>query len=148
VSLMQLSVVGYVGCDVQFRSSRSGTSVASFRVASTPRYYDRSKGRWADGQTTWLTVVCYRSLAHHVASSLQKGDPVVAVGRLCTQAWTRPDGTPAQREVLEAMALGHDLARGTSAFRKTPRLAESGDESMDVGAVIDDAEQAPSGRAA
>ena len=138
---IQLSVVGYVGCDVQFRTSRSGTDVASFRVASTPRYFDRAKGRWTDGQTTWLTVVCYRLLAQHVSSSVQKGDPVVAVGRLRTQTWTRQDGTPAQREVLEAVALGHDLARGTSAFRKAPRLADQSDDSVDVGAVIDVVEQ-------
>lgn len=138
---IQLSIVGYVGGDVQFRTSRSGTDVASLRVASTPRYYDRAKGRWTDGQTTWLTVVCYRLLAQHVSSSIQKGDPIVAVGRLRTQSWTRQDGTPAQREVLEAVALGHDLCRGTSAFRKMPRLADSTDDSVDVGAVIDEVEQ-------
>jgi hypothetical protein len=61
VTDIQVSVVGYVGCDVQFRTSRNGTDVASFRVASTPRYFDQAKGRWTDGQTTWLTVVCYRA---------------------------------------------------------------------------------------
>jgi len=141
VTEIQLSVVGYVGCDVQFRTSRSGTDVASFRVASTPRYFDRAKGRWTDGQTTWLTVVCYRLLAQHVSSSVQKGDPIIAVGKLRTQAWTRQDGTPAQRDVLQAAAVGHDLARGTSAFRKAPLLSEQSDDSVDVGAVIDVVEQ-------
>ena len=143
MSEIQLSVVGNVGCDVQFRAGRTGPDVASFRVASTRRYYDGGKGRWADGSTTWLTVVCYRSLAQHVASSVQKGDPVVAVGQLRTQTWTRQDGSPGQREVLEAVALGHDLARGTSAFRRTQRSADAADESVDIGAVIEEVEQSP-----
>ena len=142
MSEIHLSVVGNVGGDVQFRTGRNGTDVASFRVASTPRYYDRRKDRWSDGQTTWLTVVCYRSLAQHVASSVQKGDPVLAVGKLRTQTWTRPDGSAASREVLEAAAVGHDLARSTSAFRRTRRAVEPADESTDIGAVIEEVEQA------
>jgi single-strand DNA-binding protein len=142
VSEIQLSIVGYVGGDVQSRTGRTGTDVASFRLAATPRYYDRAKGGWTDGVTTWLTVVCYRSLAKHVAASVKKGDPVLAVGRLRTQSWTRRDGSAATRDVLEAVALGHDLTRGTSVFRKTPRPAEGADEAGEVGAVIEDAEQA------
>ena len=64
-------MTGYVGGEVEIR--RSNVAVASFRLASTPRI--RRGGEWVDGQTTWITVTCFRTLAEHVATSVQKGRP-------------------------------------------------------------------------
>ena len=58
-------ITGYVGTDVELRPT---SGVASFRVASTPRY--RKNGDWVDGNATWLTVTCWRNLAEHAAKSI------------------------------------------------------------------------------
>ncbi len=107
-----ITITGYVGTEVE---ARAGGAVAKFRLASTPRV--KSKGEWGDGATTWIEVACFRSLAEHVLSSVRKGDPVVAVGRLRTNTWEK-DGQSFERLVLEAEVVGHDLNRGTSAFRR------------------------------
>ena len=46
-----LSVVGNVVNDVDLRFTPSGEAVASFRVASTTRRFDRNNQRWIVGDT-------------------------------------------------------------------------------------------------
>lgn len=122
---------GYVGGEVEFRHNTVAT--ASFRLACTPRI--RRAGDWTDGETTWLTVTCFRSLAEHAASSVRKGDPVVVIGRLRTQVWTK-DGTQQERTVLEALTIGHDLTKGTSAFNRSERAQVPEDRDSELAEVI------------
>ncbi|HKX14264.1 MAG TPA: single-stranded DNA-binding protein [Propionibacteriaceae bacterium] len=112
----QVHITGYAGTEVEVRGN--GT-VSAFRLACTPRI--RTKSGWSDGNTTWIEVACFRTLAQHVAQSVRKGDPVVVVGKLRTNVWEK-DGQTHERLVLEADMVGHDLNRGTSAFRRPPRL--------------------------
>jgi len=116
-----ISIAGNVATDLRFVRSERGTPLASFRLASTARRYDRSQGGWVDGRTTFVTVVCWRSLAENVAGSLRKGEPVVVMGRLRVEPWQRDDGRSGTTVEVEAQAVGHDLSRGTSAFRRTRR---------------------------
>ena len=113
----QVHITGYAGTEVE---SRGNGTVSAFRLACTPRI--RTKSGWTDGNTTWIEVACFRTLAQHVAQSVHKGDPVLVVGKLRTNVWEK-DGQTYERLVLEADMVGHDLNRGTSAFQRTPRLA-------------------------
>ena len=58
-----LSVVGNVVNDVDLRFTPSGEAVASFRVASTTRRFDRNSERWIDGDTHDFTVSCWQKTA-------------------------------------------------------------------------------------
>ncbi len=114
-----ICAVGNVATRPVFRELASGAS-ARFRLAVTSRYWDREKNTWTDGHTNFFTVWANRQLATNVTASLDIGDPVVVQGRLKVrsevregQSWTSAD--------IDALAIGHDLARGTSAFRRTPR---------------------------
>ncbi|MGH3490232.1 MAG: single-stranded DNA-binding protein [Actinopolymorphaceae bacterium] len=71
--------------------------------------------------TQAVTVVCWRALAENVAASLHKGEPVVATGRLRVEPWEKDDGRTGTSVEVEAQVVGHDLSRGTSAFRRTRR---------------------------
>ena len=102
----------------------------SFRLATTPRYFDRGRGVWAEGRTEWLTVKVFRDAALTVASSVQKGQPVGVHGRLKTEEWVGESG-PRSGLVLEATALGHDLTRGRASFVRVTRRAE--EPGADVG---------------
>ncbi len=115
----QIWMTGNVGGEVEYRQVRDDLAFASFRLASTPR--TRKAGDWMNGETTWIGVTCSRSLAEHVKSSISKGDPVVVVGRLRTTRWTDQQGVDQERMIIEATSIGHDLSRGTSAFRKAIR---------------------------
>lgn len=115
----QIWMTGNVGGEVEYRQVRDDLAFASFRLACTPR--TRKAGDWVDGETTWIGVTCSRSLADHVKSSIGKGDPVIVVGRLRTTRWTDNQGVDQERMIIEATSIGHDLSRGTSAFRKAIR---------------------------
>jgi single-strand DNA-binding protein len=131
-------MTGYVGGDVEFRNNTVAT--ASFRLACTPRI--RRAGDWSDGETTWITVTCFRSLAEHAASSVRRGDPVIVVGRLRTQVWVK-DGLQQERTVLEALTIGHDLTRGTSAFHRNERPQVPEDRDTELAEVIASVESQP-----
>jgi single-stranded DNA-binding protein len=80
----QVHVTGYAGTEVE---TRGNGTVSAFRLACTPRI--RTKTGWSDGNTTWIEVACFRTLAQHVAQSVRKGDPVLVVGKLRTNIWER-----------------------------------------------------------
>ena len=113
-----VQMTGYAGTEVDVRGSGS---VAAFRLACTPRIRGKG-GQFSDGNTTWIDVTCFRSLATHVAASVRKGDPVIVVGRLRTSVWEK-DGQTRERIGLEAETVGHDLTRGTAIFRRAPRVS-------------------------
>jgi single-strand DNA-binding protein len=73
-------------------------------------------------------------LALHVRDAVRRGDPLVVIGKLKTEEWTKDDARYS-RMVLEALAVGHDLNRGVSLFRKTTRQAE---HHAPAGAPLDD----------
>ncbi|MFJ7332527.1 single-stranded DNA-binding protein [Streptomyces sp. NPDC101110] len=108
--------VGRVATQPVYRETASGPS-ARFRLAVTARYWDREKNTWTDGHTNFFTVWANRQLATNTAASLTVGEPVIVQGRLKVrtdvregQSWTSAD--------IDAVAIGHDLAWGTAAFRR------------------------------
>jgi single-strand DNA-binding protein len=119
VNETHVTLVGNIASEVRSTTSREGTAIASFRLASTTRRFERGRG-WADVDTLFVTVVCWRQLAESVAASCAKGDPVVVTGRLRVRQWTADDGRAGTAVELEAQTAGHDLARGTSVFTRTP----------------------------
>jgi single-strand DNA-binding protein len=116
-----MTVSGWVGSNPEFHSGHVPRSDrVTFRLASTARFFDRSQGGYRDQETVWLRVKAWRDLAHNIAASVHVGEPVVVVGRLRTNTYT-VDGESKQYQELEASTVGHDLALGTSMFRRTPR---------------------------
>jgi single-strand DNA-binding protein len=115
-----LCVVGNVATQPVCRETALGTSVR-FRLAVTSRYWDREKNEWTDGHTNFFTVWARRSLAANVASSVSVGDPVLVQGRLKVRTERTEQGENRTWADIDAVAVGHDLARGTSAFRRGTR---------------------------
>ncbi|MFC8722982.1 single-stranded DNA-binding protein [Kitasatospora sp. NPDC057198] len=112
-----VTMVGNAASGVTYRETAGGVSVANFRFAARERRYDRERGDWADGATTWVTVVAWRRLAVNLVSSVNKGDPLLVSGRLRVREWEQEGNRRVEVEI-DARSVGHDLARGTSAFRR------------------------------
>ncbi|MCC9306323.1 single-stranded DNA-binding protein [Kitasatospora sp. RB6PN24] len=115
-----VTMIGNVASPVQYGQTAGGIPMANFRLASTERRYDRGRAEWVDGDTLWVTVLAWRGLASNVVSSLGKGDPVVVSGRLRVREW-EDEGKRRSVVEIDARAIGHDLGRGTSAFRPSVR---------------------------
>lgn len=121
-----MTIVGNVVDSPKLRRTKSGHFVANFRVASTPRRFDREKNAWVDGDTLFVSVTCWRALGENVAQSLFKGQPVVLTGRYYQREYEQNEALRTTYE-LEATAVGHDLTRGVATFQKVtrPSLAPS-----------------------
>lgn len=126
-----VQLTGNVGGAVEFRNN--GVPIASFRLAHTPRV--RRNGEWVDAPTTWITVTCFRGLAENVTASLQKGHPVVVMGRLRTNVWSK-EGVTYERLVLEATTVGHDLTRGIASFHRARQETPIEDREDTVGEIL------------
>ena len=55
-----LNIVGFVGTDIDYRRVGEATDLSTFRLASTPRRWDKAQRQFVDGPTNWLTVQCWR----------------------------------------------------------------------------------------
>jgi len=119
---------GWMGGDPVEREAGEA-SFAQFRVASTPRRFNRRENTWVDGETTWYTVNAWRTLGQHCLDSLRHGEAVVVHGKLRTEIW-EDDDRRVQSCVVEAISVGHDLNRGTATFTK--RVASGGEVNQDA----------------
>lgn len=113
-----ISLTGYVATQPVMKEVSTGTTNLTMRVAWTPRRLDRTTGEWVDGNTSYLTVICWRRLAGNVATCLRKGDPVVVKGRLSVRNYDDKDGVARIAVEVEASSIGHDLSRGVAQFQR------------------------------
>jgi single-strand DNA-binding protein len=119
-----ITVRGWLGADVTLRDA-GDVPVASFRLACTPRKFNRRTETWSEGLTQWYTVTAWRALAQNCASSLRRGDPVVVHGRLETRTYVNANDVEVLSFEIDAIHVGHDLSRGTTAFTRNQRVEEA-----------------------
>jgi single-strand DNA-binding protein len=131
------TIVGNVISDVRIRRTGEGVKVASFRIASNERRYDKAAEQWVDGDRLYVTVTCWRRLAANVLGSLVKGDPVVVTGRLYTRGY-EVEGQKRSVTELEAWAVGPDLSRCSAEVTRARRAAseDAGPERTEGGEVV------------
>jgi single-strand DNA-binding protein len=116
----QLTLTGLIATTPRHIVTSEGLAITSFRLASQQRRFDKSQGGWADAETNWYTITAFRELALNASQSLNKGDRVVAVGRLKVRDWSSDDRSGTSVEV-EADSLGHDLHWGVSSYQRVAR---------------------------
>ncbi|MCX2969958.1 MULTISPECIES: single-stranded DNA-binding protein [Streptomyces] len=139
-----VTVVGNVATKPDFREGERGASVR-FRLASNVRRYDREQGMWVDGTTSFYTVWASRGLAHNLTASVGVGEPVIVHGRLRVVDSER-DGQRWTHATIDAVTVGHDLARGTSAWvRVAPSRADAMAASVPVPAPVAGPAPVPTG---
>ena len=133
-----ITVTGVVGSDPKHHVTSQGLAITSFRLASTRRYFDRSKGTWEDGETNWYTVSAFRQLAFNASTSIVRGERVVVHGRLRLRAWETGEKSGTAVEI-EADAIGHDLTWGVSKFARVrlARASEVGGEDQAGATAVD-----------
>ncbi|MEU2874312.1 single-stranded DNA-binding protein [Streptomyces olivoreticuli] len=112
-----VTVVGNVATQPDYREATNGSAVSRFRLAATVRRWDRGREEWSDAYTSFYTVRAWRTLAANVVASVAIGEPVIVQGKLRIQDQER-DGKRWLSAEIDAVSIGHDLTRGTSAFRR------------------------------
>lgn len=120
-----VTVTGNLTADPELRYTPTGRPVASFTIASTPRYLDRQTGQWRDGETWFARCSAWGDLGENLAASLSRGTAVVATGRLQARTWEedQPDGTTRKRSVVEVTVddIGPSMRRASVKVTKVTR---------------------------
>lgn len=109
-----ICVVGNLTADPELRYTNSGTAVASFTVASTPRSFDRQSGEWKDGDALFLRASVWREFAEHVVASLKKGTRVIVQGNLRQRSYETREGEKRTSYELDIDDIGPSLRYATA----------------------------------
>lgn len=117
----QITIVGNLVDDPELRFTPSGAAVARFRVAATPRSFDKSANEWKDGEAVFLTCEVWRQYGENVAESLTKGTQVIVVGRLRQRSYDTNAGE--RRTVFEVQVddVGPTLRFATAKINRASR---------------------------
>src|SRR5690625_1522082 len=122
----QITLVGNLVDDVDLRFTAQGTPVANFRVASTPRTFDRQAGEWKDGEAMFLTCTVWRQYAENIADTLTKGMRVIVQGRLKQRSFETQQGEKRTVFEVDAEEVGPALRYGTAKVTRTQRQGGGG----------------------
>jgi single-strand DNA-binding protein len=118
-----ITVVGNLVDDPELRFTPSGAAVANFRIASTPRTFDKQSNEWKDGDALFLSCAVWRQAAENVAESLTKGMRVVVQGRLKQRSYETREGEKRTVVELDVEEVGPSLKYATA---KVARVQRSG----------------------
>lgn len=116
-----ITLVGNLTGDPELRFTPSGSAVANFTVASTPRTFDRQSNEWKDGETLFMRCSIWREAAENVAESLTKGTRVVVTGRMKSRSFQTKEGENRTVIELEADEVAPSLRYATATVNRTQR---------------------------
>jgi len=118
-----VTVVGNLVDDPELRFTPSGAAVSNFRIASTPRFFDKQANDWKDGDPLFLSCSVWRQAAENVAESLTRGMRVIVQGKLKQRSYETRDGEKRTVVELDVDEVGPSLAFATA---KVTRASRSG----------------------
>ncbi|WP_435110139.1 single-stranded DNA-binding protein [Nocardiopsis synnemataformans] len=121
-----ITLVGNLVDDPELRFTPSGAAVANFRVASTPRTFDRASGEWKDGESMFLTCTVWRQYAENVAESLQRGMRVIVQGRLKQRSYETREGEKRTVFEVDVDEVGPALRSATAKVTKAAKQSGGG----------------------
>ncbi len=111
-----VTLIGFVASEPRINQFSDGTEVANLRIGSSSRKIDRATGEWRDGEISFYSVRCRKSLARNAKICLRKGQPIVVAGKLHTRYYQDRNGQQRSDAEVYADTIGFDLARGVAHF--------------------------------
>ena len=131
----KIVLVGRVTQDPEIRALPSGSSVASFGLA-TNRYWKDKEGNRQE-ETQFHNIVLFAGLADIAQQYIQKGSEVLIEGRVQYRSWEAQDGTKRYRTEIvgENMQLGSRPGAGSG--------SSGGSDKSNAGAAKSKSEEVP-----
>ena len=124
-------LMGRMVADPELKTTNSGVSVTSFRIAVDRSYVKQGEQRQAD----FFDIVAWRNTAEFVCKYFGKGSLVAIDGQLQTRQFTTKDGQ--QRTVVEVVAdnasfTGERKDDGEKTYGRQQSLTETYDFDEDL----------------
>jgi single-strand DNA-binding protein len=101
--LNKVILIGNLGRDPELRYTASGQPVATFTLATTESWTNKSGER--DQRTEWHRIVAWGKLAELAGEYLSKGRQVYVEGRLQTREWEDKEGQKRRTTEVNAQQL-------------------------------------------
>lgn len=117
----QITIIGNLVEAPELRFTTGGQAVAKFRIASTPRTFDKASNTWKDGEPLFLPCSIWRQAAENAAESLDKGHRVIVVGRLRQRSYETKEGERRTVYEVEVDEIGPSLAFATAKPQRMQR---------------------------
>lgn len=119
-----ITVIGSLTSDPELRFTPSGSAVANFTIASTPRVFDKQTNEWKDGEPLFLRSSIWREAAESAAETLTKGMRVIAQGQLKMRSYETKEGEKRTSTELEVDEIGPSLKFATAKVTRTGQRAQ------------------------
>lgn len=133
-----ITIVGNLVDDPELRFTSSGSTLAKFRIATTPRYLDRETNEWKDGESIFLTCSAWRQMAENVGESLERGMRVIVVGRLRQRSYRNEKGDNSTTYEVEVDEVGPSLRFTTARVTKNVRVKVPAGSGTEPSASVED----------
>ncbi|WP_405548913.1 single-stranded DNA-binding protein [Streptomyces globisporus] len=115
-----ITIVGNLVDDPELRFTPAGAAVVKFRIASTPRVFDRQANEWKDGEGLFLTCSVWRQQAENAAETLKRGMRVIVQGRLKQRSYEDREQVKRTVYEIDVEEVGPSLLRASAAVTKNP----------------------------
>lgn len=127
MSVNKVILVGNLGKDPELRYTPSGAAVATFSLATTERFKDKT-GETQE-KTEWHNIVAWKGLAEICGKYLHKGKQIYIEGRIQSRSYDDRDGN--KRYITEIVAdqmqmLGRAGDEGNSSQRSSEPRRNTG----------------------
>lgn len=113
-----IAIIGNLVDDVELRFTPAGAAVAKFRVASTPRIFDKTTNEWKDGEGLFLTCSVWRQAAENAAETLSRGMRVIVQGRLKQRSYEDREGVKRTVYEIDVEEVGPSLKHASAKVTK------------------------------
>ena len=134
-SVNKVILVGHIGNKPEGRYTPSGTSTASFSLATNESWIDSENEK--QERTEWHNIIAWNKLADFATEYLQKGQLIYIEGRMQTR--TYKDKEDIQRRVTEIVSTAitplewkttdkKENGSANTVNKKNPKVEESAEE--------------------
>ena len=119
--MTNITIIGNVVEDPILRFTPNGAAVANFRIANTPRRFNKDTNQWEDGEALFLTCNVWKQLGENVANSLTRGMRVIVTGKLKARSYQTREGENRTVHEIDVDEVGPSLKYATAQVARNPR---------------------------
>lgn len=133
MSLNKVTLIGNVGQDPEIRQTKDGKDVASFSLATSESWKDKSSGEKRD-KTEWHRIVVFsQGLVGVIKNYVKKGSKLYIEGSLQTRKWTDKEGIEKYTTEIILQGFSSKLLMLDSKVSQndTPKMSKEDEEALD-----------------
>lgn len=132
------TIVGNLTADLELRYTQNGLAVASGTVAVNERIFNKQKNEWEEGEATFVRISVWREMGEYASGSLQKGNRVIATGKLRNRKYQDKEGNDRWSLEMQVDEIGPSLKWATATVYRAERSGGRPQEPINYSGLPED----------